>query len=742
MNRHRSTENRGDAKGFLATEGTEVTERHRGRPFIITSLCGLGELRGPKCLGSWFSCANSALARAALLAVISWLGATHLRADGPADNRVDKVRPIPPPGIPVPEEVRKELEGRVDQLGQEVAALRRDLAQKPGALALLPDIEVFHKAVDWALRYQEFYRTNEYQGGARPSAAQQLIEEGMKRSAALREGKPYWTEARGLVVRGYRSRIDGSVQPYGLVVPEAFDAHDGRDYRLDFWFHGRGEQLTELSFLSERMNRIGEFAPRGAFVLHPYGRYCNGSRFAGETDAWEALADVRARYPIDGDRLVVRGFSLGGASCWHFAMHYAAMWAAAAPGAGFSETSEFLRVFQNEELKPPWWEQKLWRWYDATEHAANASMVPLVAYSGDKDRQIQAAQAMERAMTAEGLNLTHILGPNTGHSYEPRAKEEINRRVDANAARGRDPLPRRVRFVTHTLRYDRMAWVQIDGLVQHWEPGRVEAELWDEGDGEIHVNTKGVTALTLDIPTALYPFALFRAPKVVVDGESVVAPGPASDRSWRLSVRRENGRWAIAAAADNALRKRHGLQGPIDDAFMDAFLFVRPTGAALNAAAGAWVSKELERAIEQWRLQYRGEARVVDDTAVSDADIAANHLVLWGDPQSNAVFSRVADRLPIRWDASGVHVPGKDYAADRSAPVLVYPNPLNAERYVVVNSGFTFREYDLLNNARQTAKLPDWAIVDFSQPANARSPGGIAAAGFFGERWEWVGEPR
>lgn len=684
-------------------------------------------------------CPNTAVLRrlVAPLLVLPLLS-TCLLADGPAD----KVRPIPPPGIAVPEEVRTDLVGRVERLSAELDGLRRSLADKPASLALLPDIEIFHKAVDWALRFQEFYKTNEYQGGARPSAAHQLLEEGMRRASALREGKAYWTEARGLVVRGYRSKIDGSIQPYGLVVPEAYDAHDGRDYRLDVWFHGRGEQLTELAFLNERMNRIGEFAPRGAFVLHPYGRYCNGSRFAGETDAWEALADVRARYPIDGDRLVVRGFSLGGASCWHFAMHYASEWAAAAPGAGFSETAEFLRVFQNEELKPAGWEQKLWRWYDATAHAANASMVPLVAYSGDKDRQIQAAQAMEKAMAAEGLRLTHIVGADTGHSYEARAKQEINRRIDANAARGRDPLPRRVRFVTHTLRYDRMAWVRVDGLAQHWEPARVEAELRDDGDGEIQISTSGVTALTLDIPASRYPFAMHRAPKVVVDGTTLAGPGPASDRSWRMSLRRDGQTWTPGDVAGDGLRKRHGLQGPIDDAFMDAFIFVRPTGTPWNAGAGAWVTRELDRAVEQWRRQYRGEVRVIDDVAITDADIAASHLVVWGDPQSNALLRRVADRLPIRWDGTGVHVPGEDFPADRSAAVFLYPNPLNSNRYLVVNSGFTFREYDLLNNARQTPKLPDWAVVDFSQPANSRSPGRIASAGFFGERWEWLGPAR
>jgi len=70
-------------------------------------------------------------------------------------------------------------------------------------------------------------------------------------------------------------------------------------------------------------------------------------------------------------------------------------------------------------------------------------------------------------------------------------------------------------------------------------------------------------------------------------------------------------------------------------------------------------------------------------------------------------------------------------------PVFIYPNPLNPQRYVVVNSSFTFREYDYLNNARQTPKLPDWAILDITKPVTARAPGGIAAAGFFGEKWEW-----
>ncbi len=659
------------------------------------------------------------------------LGLILTHADGPADNRIDQVRRIPPPGIAIPEESRRELTTEVGRLGAEIEALRLASTNRPNRLALLPDILIFHKAVDWALRFDEFHKTNEVE------TARLALQEGFRRLGALGEDKPYWVEARGPVVRGYVSKVDGSIQPYGLVVPESFRPSGGVPHRLDVWFHGRGEQLSELAFLGDRMRNTGEFAPRDTFVLHPYGRYCNGSRFAGETDFWEGLGQVRVNYPVDPNRIVVRGFSLGGASCWHIATHFASDWAAAAPGAGFSETEEFLRVFQNESLKPAPWERKLWGLYDATAVPLNVSMVPLVAYSGADDRQIQAAQAMEKAMAAEGLVLTHLVGPGTGHRYEPKTKAELNRRIDAIAAAGRDPVPRVVRFETVTLRYNRMAWVTVDALGQHWDQARVEARL-DPNRGSVRLETRNLTALTLTLEAGQSPFDPLRNVVIEVGGETLEAGRPQSDRSWTASVRREGGRWVLGSVSSTGLRKRHGLQGPVDDAFMDSFLFVRPTGQPLNPMVGAWVDRELNRAIEQWRRQYRGEVRIKDDTAVTESDMAQHHLVLWGDPQSNKILGQMAANLGgIRWDATGVHTPAAGYPVDRFAPILIRPNPLRPDRYVVVNSGFTFREYDLLNNARQTPKLPDWAIIDLGQAPNARTPGGITAAGFYDESWAW-----
>jgi hypothetical protein len=100
------------------------------------------------------------------------------------------------------------------------------------------------------------------------------------------------------------------------------------------------------------------------------------------------------------------------------------------------------------------------------------------------------------------------------------------------------------------------------------------------------------------------------------------------------------------------------------------------------------------------------------------------------------MMRRVIDQLPIKWNEKAVVVGQASWEASQHAPVLIYPNPLNPKRYVVFNSGFTYREYDYLNNARQVPRLPDWAIVDIRTKPDSRYPGKIVTAGFFGEQWQ------
>ncbi|MDQ3815623.1 MAG: hypothetical protein M3347_17045, partial [Armatimonadota bacterium] len=219
---------------------------------------------------------------------------------------------IPPPGITLSDADRAELTAGAAALRQEIDALAPALAGDARLLARLPDVEIFHKAVDWALRYNEFFSPKEV------DFARHLLAEGRERASQLRSRKTPWLQATGLVVRGYRSRLDGSVQPYGLVVPDTWRAGPNR---LMVWLLGRGEKRTELAFLAEREGGPPPLMPQNTLVLVPYGRFCNATKFAGEVDVFEALAAVRADYRIDPTRIMVAGFSMGGGSAWHLATH-------------------------------------------------------------------------------------------------------------------------------------------------------------------------------------------------------------------------------------------------------------------------------------------------------------------------------------------------------------------------------------------------------------------------------------
>ncbi len=637
-------------------------------------------------------------------------------------------RIAPPPGIAIAATDRTNLEEGVSKLDAQIAQLRSNLRGNVQLETLLPDVEIFHKAVHWALSYDEFYRSNEV------SIARALLKQGMERAKQLQAGQAPWLNATGLVVRGYVSKIDGSVQPYGLVVPASFAAKPHQPYRLDVWLHGRDNQLTELKFISDRLRSYGDFTPAQTFVLHPYGRYCNAFKFAGEVDVFEALEHVRKSYPIDGRRLGVRGFSMGGAGCWHLAAHHAGVWAAAAPGAGFAETSEYIKALAKDP-KPSWFEQKLWHLYDATDYAVNLFNCPTIAYSGELDKQKQAADMMSLAMKAESLELVHLIGPGVEHKYEPKTKQELASRFDLLMEAGRNDLMRPVRFTTWTLRYNQMQWIRLDAMERHWERARIDADLTPAG---FKVTTTNVAALTLMLPEIRGPLA--KEIPAVVDGRSFLLKRPGGE-AWLAHFKKKGSRWQMGSNEPiEALYKRHGLQGPIDDAFMDGFLLVRPSGRPMVQQVGDWVQEELTHATNEWRAQFRGEAPVKDDISVTDADIESNNLVLWGDPQSNRLLGQIVRKLPLRWDSRVVRVGRTDFPAARYVPVLIYPNPLNPRRYVVVNSGFTFCEFGRASNAQQTPRLPDFAVIDITVPHASRPAEGIPHAGFFGERWEMTGK--
>ena len=645
-------------------------------------------------------------------------------AASPAQNRAPKQ--LPPPGVAIPEKDRAELTAGAAELGKEIAALKS--AKLAGGMsALIPDVEIFHKAVDWALRYDEFYNVKEV------ATARDFLREGRARAAALREGKAPWTTATGLVVRGYRSKIDGSVQPFGVVVPATWKGAADKTPRATWiWNHGRNETLSELAFIAGRMKSPSEFTPADTFVVHPYGRYCNATKFAGEVDVFEALDAARRAYPVDSARLVNAGFSMGGASAWHLGAHYAGMWAASHAGAGFAETAEYAGVFAEGKTPPPWWEVILYRWYDATICAANFDYHPMLAYHGSEDKQKQATEIMKRYAEKEGVKIEEFIAPGVGHKYEAKTKEQIAELIRVLVSPKTNQFPKKFRLTTYSPIFASFPQGSIMSLEKSWERADLTYEM--KPDGVMDIRTKNITHFVFQ--------TVFWA-STHIDGQKVEQP------NWGCHYEKVEGQWRLVAGGGTAGGRKGGgteITGPIDHAFMDSFVFVKPTGVPLNPKLGEWTQCELAHATKQWRGIFRGDAPSKTDNEITETEIgvtnsshSGSNLILWGDPSSNAVLKRIADKLPVKWTKDGLEFGGVKYDAATHVPILIFPNPLNPRRYIVLNSGFTFsRAAASGTNALQTPKLPDWAIVDTTVPPDDKFPGKIVDAGFFDEQWKFT----
>ena len=118
--------------------------------------------------------------------------------------------------------------------------------------------------------------------------------------------------------------------------------------------------------------------------------------------------------------------------------------------------------------------------YDCTDYAVNLFNCPTVAYSGEIDKQKQAADVMAKALADEGHRArAHHRPEDRAQRTTRRRRPRSTARIDAIvASRPRPAAARRCSFTTYTLRYNQLrSGSRIDGLDEHWERARVDAEL-------------------------------------------------------------------------------------------------------------------------------------------------------------------------------------------------------------------------------------------------------------------------
>jgi len=601
------------------------------------------------------------------------------------------------------------------------AATLKEIAAKMAELKLAienpnPDVEIYLKAAEWIVRHKEWYSDK--------SGKQTLdvLATGLDRAKAVKAGTSPWMDVRGKpIARGYRSFVDGSVQPYSIQYPAAFDPK--KKYRLDIVLHGRDGTLTEVKFLAGKEAAKAD-AKLDHFVVEVYGRGNNAYRWAGETDITDVISAVKSKVRID--RVVLRGFSMGGAGTWHYGLHHPSDFSVIGPGAGFTTTRGYIK---NLKEPLPEYIEKCLHIYDAVDYAENAFGVPVVAYSGENDAQKTAPDNIEKILKEfkEPHTFHHLIAPGLEHQQPAAWMAKCDAEYRAILANEKNPLGR-VRFVTYTSAYYKAAeWLWVMGLDEHYAKAVIDAKI---EKGIAIVETTNVRRMILNCNHLLSEHNT-AIKSVRLDGQSFDVK--ADDLATFVKI---VGKWSIPKGGfdpkKKALEKKGSGTGPIDNAFAGSFVVVLPTAEPWHKGIADHVAVVESQFDVLWDKHMRGKL---------PAGIYSNEstAVLFGDPASNPEIAKVLPGLPIRWTKDELVVNGVTYDARTHYPVLIYPDPdPRSLRHIAINSGHTFKDVDFRGtNALLYPRLGDWAVL---KPKPTKDDAGafeVVAAGIFDEFWQF-----
>jgi hypothetical protein len=337
--------------------------------------------------------------------------------------------------------------------------------------------------------------------------------------------------------------------------------------------------------------------------------------------------------------------------------------------------------------------------------AESLNNLPIFVHHGDDDR------AVKVDWSRWGVKLLQRWGYDVRyHEYPGKVHEALswsNPLMNAEffLEHVRDPNPRHVRIRSAELRHAQAYWVRVEQRARPLEFMHVDAEVVDRN--LIRLDTDNV------VDVVLSPSALVDAAKPVAVVWNGVAHGLRLGPDGML-------RLTDPAYRPAALRKTTKLPGSINDLFNTPFAVVVGTSSKdprtreLCRARG----EQFKKAWEQWQ---KYPPRYFLDTEITPAEIAKYSLILIGGADANGVTAKLAAGIPLKVSGETITVgTGRDarsFHAPDAGVQLIYPNPRNPERYVLVAAGTSPMALGYVAPAPRNLVEWDFVIDDGHVPA-------------------------
>ena len=541
--------------------------------------------------------------------------------------------------------------------------------------------------------------------------------------------QPALAKPKGFHEMAYISDIDLSPQPYLLYVPSC---HDGkRRLPLLIFLHGYAGDLNKVNWASYMYSpTLQEVCEKLGFVLVlPYARSNTEFMGVGESDVLHVMGLVKKLVPIDDDRVVLSGASMGGSGAYSIACHYPDLFAGVFTVTG--RVDYYVWMKRPREMFPPFKQVQTDADY-ARYLLGNLLHVPVFIGHGTNDHLLEVKQSrlMAKLLRERKQSVEYVEFPDESHYIWSETFQLPQLQAKLKTWR-RPAHPRKVQFKTYTLKYRRAYWVDIGGILTWSRPVEVTAEV--KKGNRVELAAKNVTTLTLR------PGAELIDPKKPVE---VVLNGKA--RRLRPDAKGAIRVEVAKPVNPRPLRKTPDLCGPVREIYDTPFVFVIPTGKCSELTTAL---ESTRRLATEWIRYAQGRAPMKRDTDVTAADMATHSLILCGDPEANLVTKRIMAKLPVRIEKD-VYVVGKRrFPREGNGLMMIYPNPLNPKRYVMIHDGAQWGPS--LSSNHKLEFMPDFIVYKAGTDDDGTyfKTNPYVCAGYFDSFWRlidkslWVATP-
>jgi len=513
---------------------------------------------------------------------------------------------------------------------------------------------------------------------------------------------------RGVQEWAYESPVDGTGQPFKLMIPTDYDP--ARPAPLSVYMHGyTGDHLSHST---------GMAAHAGSFEAAMLGRARGGWYVAlSQADVLQAIDYIEAHWRIDADRIHLSGGSMGG-------------------GATFKLGARFPHRFASGQIACGYVQQ---------EPIGNLLTFPIYATHSDDDPVVPILHSRGPLAELRRRGGQAILDETTGYGHAVWNYAAGNERSGAWGPAQVRPDSRTVRHLDFTALDGaamRCWWAEIAEWGAEAKPARFVATA---GEGNmLFVELDNVARLRLRIAES--PFDPLKPLRVVVNGAvpieiaaplagAIVVAGPGAP-AGEAPVRLHTPGGPIQVYDGSPLLIVYGTRG---DAASQAALRAAAETASQSSNT-SWKADSAEAdpgdKILHWRNLF-GRLAIKPDTAVTEADLARCNLVLLGTAAENAIVARMADRLPVRFaDGRIVATDGFSLPAAQRTLGLLHFNPLAPEHLV-----FWVASSEPAGYSAEAAvpALCSPLFIGADLLVTHATERQLVASRSFDSRWRWVG---